>query len=208
MTTYAFASRVPKSCIHDKAEYSTYLMNNPNLDPYNQENEERVEPLIRGEREWRNAMRARDTAYDLTGNPNEWPDYYVVTRCDFCDAEKIKRWNEMHWQQNPWERQRRFVQALAWLECHSELTAEEEAAILEMVHLFHLTRYDFKQIDEYPNRFGVGVDIDARKWHWKLRQVRNRTNGLFDILLRNEDEGNTDENTTPKIPLMLFNNMD
>ena len=107
----------------------------------------------------------------------------------------------------PFERQHRFVRALAGWDMESQLTETNERTVLALAKQYHLTEYDFKLLDEKPGRYGYDVMIDGKEcqWHWKLRQVRNRHNNLFDILEQNESDGYSDDDTTPKISPLFVN---
>ena len=200
--TYSFVSRVPKDCTHNPREWHTlYEVENPNVVPHPEQT------ITRGTREWRNIMTVKGTERDLTGNYDVDPSFYALTRCDACDTARINRWNQAHWDRSPWERQARCVRVLAALECRSPLTREDVEEVLQIVQRYHLTRFDFKTIDESPGRYGYKIPFDdgEREWHWKLRQVRNGRNRLFAILEQNELDGYTDDYAVPPISLMVFN---
>lgn len=211
--TIAFVSRVPKSCNHDKREWhSLYKVINPNL-PVKAE-----DALVRNEMEYRNVMRLKGTERDLTDQSEEWPDFYVLTRCDKCDTERARQWREQWWENDPWERRRRFVYALAGLDASATLTTEDKLAVINLIRTYHLTRGDFWELDSKPNDYGYpqhGMTVTLqdiggkREWHWKLRQVRNATDAmLFEATDMNEAEGYRDDDKVPEIPLIRYNNMD
>jgi hypothetical protein len=201
--TYAFVSRVPKTCPHDDpgGVYKTiYVQQNPN-EPLHID-----QAILRGEPEWRHMMKMLGSRQDVTDNLDVWPDWYYVTRCDRCESDRVKAWREMHWDQSPYERQHRFVRTLLFLDTEPMLTPDDVAAVLDLVACYHLTRYDFKRIDEQPynysntGTYAIEVGGENREWHYKLRQVRNRNTRLFDILKANEAEGYEDDNTVPEMP--------
>lgn len=200
---YVFVSRVPKHCAHGRDAQSIHLTKNPNQTSA----ETWLEP---GSREYRNMMRAKVHQSEFPPDPDAWPDWYVVTLCDACESERWSAWRDMHWRLDPYQRQTKAVYALAYLEAQTEpreeswsrsiqLTQQGADDVLTLVRNCRLSRGDFWELDSKPGK--RGYEIDGREWHWKLRQVRNRDNRLFEVLAQNEADGSKDENIIPAMPI-------
>ena len=74
-----------------------------------------------------------------------------------------------------WNRRWNCIHALARLDTSQPLTPSQKADVVDIVRAHHLTREDFRDLDEQPGRWGYTVHIDGTptSWHWKLRQTRN-----------------------------------
>lgn len=90
-----------------------------------------------------------------------------------------------------WSRCITFAQALALVPCSDVLQPTERDAVLEMVRQHRITSADFMVLDEKPGQFGydLGNKNGGTGWHWKLRQVRNTDERLFDVLEENTNQG-------------------
>jgi hypothetical protein len=129
------------------------------------------------------------------------PDHHVIETCQVCENRRAMAWREAHWERDPWERCARFVRAIAAFPCDTTLTADQDSYIIHLLGAFHLTKFDFKRVDEHPSEFEVFGEFDRSDWHWKLRQVRNNpSNNLYDVLNANEDAGYSDRDIIPAIP--------
>lgn len=196
--------RVPQQCPHGHEGTEYYEVGSSTIDVMvDFDNANWIEP---GTAPYRNLMRRGiEVTQDLRPKrlDNEW---FIVRVCFRCEADRNTAWRELHWTKSPHERRQRCARALAKLKVEKEvgivtrLTLASYDAVIAVVRDHHLTRYDFKQLDERPQAYGF--EIDGQTWHWKLRQVRNAaTAALFEALEANETEGYTDDDAIPSMPL-------
>lgn len=125
---------------------------------------------------------------------------YVVQSCGSCTHEAYLRHRAEFWYTFPDMRRKRLVEALARMDItgtDGKLNDADIETVLQIVQDCRLTLTDFWDLDNRPAAYGNGsyglgysvvIDGKPREWHWKLRQVRNRQNRLFDVLIIENDE--------------------
>lgn len=199
--------RIPSTCTHGQGFIDRYEAGNPNYPDRGEWLEGMRQALYAARRAMVSLRQDRkDLAHDKVDVSLARPEHYVVETCSQCEADRAAAWLERHWDRSPWERQTRFVRALAVSEMKSgDFGITEAQTVLHLAKVFHLTRWDFKELDEQPGRWGYDIVFpgDRRKyeWHWKLRRVRNSmAETLFSVMEANEAEGYKDENMIPVMP--------
>jgi hypothetical protein len=67
------------------------------------------------------------------------------------------------------------------------LSPEEKEKVLDLLRKHKITSQDFIYLYEKPGYWGYTVSKTGTGWHWKLRQVRNTDQRIFDVLQENDD---------------------